>query len=105
MRLVFEPKTSSISQEEFITTLLAQTSLETSSSINLTMVGIDGKPTQKSLRQMLEEWIEFRAATVEKRSKHRHRDRSPGGTGRSSSPKKEERSSPKERAPFTEQAE
>lgn len=71
VRLVFEPKTSRISQEEFITTLLAQTSLETSSSINLTMVGIDGKPTQKSLRQMLEEWIEFRAATVEKRSKHR----------------------------------
>ena len=43
-----------ISQDEFITTLLAQTSLESSSPINLTMVGIDGKPTQKSLRQMLQ---------------------------------------------------
>ncbi|CAA2103995.1 DNA topoisomerase IV subunit A [Variovorax paradoxus] len=71
VRLVFEPKTSRISQEEFITTLLAQTSLETSSPINLTMVGIDGKPTQKSLRQMLNEWIAFRAVTVEKRSQHR----------------------------------
>jgi topoisomerase-4 subunit A len=71
VRLVFEPKTSRISQEEFITTLLAQTSLETSSSINLTMVGIDGKPTQKSLRQMLTEWIAFREITVEKRSRHR----------------------------------
>ena len=71
VRLVFEPKTSRISQEEFITTLLAQTSLETSSSINLTMVGIDGKPTQKSLRQMLNEWIAFREITVEKRSRHR----------------------------------
>ncbi|WPH12246.1 DNA topoisomerase IV subunit A [Variovorax paradoxus] len=71
VRLVFEPKTSRISQEEFITTLLAQTSLETSSPINLTMVGIDGKPTQKSLRQMLNEWIAFREVTVEKRSRHR----------------------------------
>jgi topoisomerase-4 subunit A len=71
VRLVFEPKTSRIGQEEFITTLLAQTSLESSSPINLTMVGIDGKPTQKSLRQMLNEWIAFREITVEKRSRHR----------------------------------
>jgi topoisomerase-4 subunit A len=71
VRLVFEPKTSRISQDEFITTLLAQTSLETSSPINLTMVGIDGKPTQKSLRQMLNEWIAFREITVEKRSRFR----------------------------------
>src|SRR5687767_6997374 len=71
VRLVFEPKTSRISQEEFITTLLAQTSLESSSPINLTMVGIDGKPTQKSLRQMLNEWIAFREITVERRSRHR----------------------------------
>ena len=71
VRLVFEPKTSRISQEEFITTLLAQTSLESSAPINLTMVGIDGKPTQKSLRQMLGEWIAFREITVERRSRHR----------------------------------
>ena len=71
VRLVFEPKTSRISQEEFITTLLAQTSLESSAPINLTMVGIDGKPTQKSLRQMLNEWIAFREITVERRSRHR----------------------------------
>ncbi|WP_295976960.1 DNA topoisomerase IV subunit A [uncultured Variovorax sp.] len=71
VRLVFEPKTSRISQEEFTTTLLAQTSLETSSPVNLTMVGIDGKPTQKSLRQMLNEWIAFREITVEKRSRFR----------------------------------
>lgn len=71
VRLVFEPKTSRISQDEFIGTLLSQTSLESSSPINLTMVGIDGKPTQKSLRQMLNEWIAFREITVEKRSRHR----------------------------------
>jgi topoisomerase-4 subunit A len=71
VRLVFEPKTSKIDQGELTTTLLAQTSLETSAPINLTMVGLDGRPTQKSLRQMLQEWIEFRQRTIERRSRHR----------------------------------
>ena len=71
VRLVFEPKTSKIEQSEFINVLLAHTSLESSSSINLTMVGLDGRPTQKSLRQMLMEWIEFRQITVQRRSQYR----------------------------------
>ncbi len=71
VRLVFEPKTSRIEQSELITTLLANTSLETSAPINLTMIGLDGRPTQKSLRQMLMEWIEFRHQTIERRSRHR----------------------------------
>ena len=71
VRLVFEPKTRTIEQQELITTLLAHTSLETSSSINLTMVGLDGKPVPKTLRQMFEEWIAFRQTTVQRRSQHR----------------------------------
>ncbi len=71
VRLVFEPKTSRIEQSELIQVLLAHTSLETSAPVNLTMVGLDGKPVQKSLRQMLQEWIEFRQRTVERRSRHR----------------------------------
>jgi topoisomerase-4 subunit A len=70
VRLVCEPKTSRIEQQELITTLLAHTSLETSASINMTMVGLDGRPTQKNLRQMLEEWIAFRQTTIERRSRH-----------------------------------
>ena len=71
VRLVFEPKTSRIEQSELITTLLAHTSLESSSPINLTMIGLDGRPAQKSLRQMLTEWIEFRQTTIARRSQHR----------------------------------
>ena len=71
VRLVCEPKTSRIEQAELITALLAHTSLETSSPINLTMIGLDGRPTQKSLRQMLGEWISFRQTTIERRSRHR----------------------------------
>lgn len=71
VRLVFEPKSRTISQSEFTQLLLAHTSLESSVSINLTCVGRDGRPTQKSLRQMLEEWIAFRQATVERRTQFR----------------------------------
>ena len=71
VRIVIEPKSSRVEQQDLITTLLAHTSLETSSSINMTAIGIDGRPIQKSLRQMLNEWIMFRAQTIERRSKHR----------------------------------
>ena len=71
VRLVFEPKTSRIEQLELITTLLAHTSLESSSPINLTMIGLDGRPAQKSLRQMLTEWIDFRQTTIARRSQYR----------------------------------
>ena len=71
VRLVCEPKTSRIEQQELITTLLAHTSLETTSPVNLTMIGLDGRPTLKSLRQMLTEWIAFRQSTIERRSRHR----------------------------------
>ncbi|HVZ46333.1 MAG TPA: DNA topoisomerase IV subunit A [Ramlibacter sp.] len=71
VRIVFEPKTSRIDQGELATTLLAHTSLETSSPVNLTVVGLDGRPAQKSLRQLLAEWLEFRQRTIERRSRHR----------------------------------
>ncbi len=71
VRLVFEPKSRTVEQADLITQLLAHTSLETSAPINLTMIGGDGRPTQKSLRQMLVEWLAFREATVSRRTRHR----------------------------------
>ena len=71
VRLVFEPKTRTVEQQELITILLAHTSLESSCSINMTMVGADGRPTQKSLRQMLTEWVGFRMETVTRRTQFR----------------------------------
>jgi len=71
VRIVFEPKTGRVPQQELITCLLAHTSLETSAPINLTMVGLDGRPVQKSLRRMLEEWVAFRQQTITRRSQHR----------------------------------
>ena len=71
VRLVFEPKSRAVDQQDLINTLLAQTGLESSAPVNLTMVGLDGRPTQKSLRQMLAEWIAFRQRTVQRRTQHR----------------------------------
>ena len=71
VRLVFEPKSRTVEQSELITTLLAQTSLESSAPINLTMVGRDGRPTAKSLRRMLVEWLDFRGSTVQRRTRFR----------------------------------
>ena len=71
VRLVFEPKTRTVEQQELVTALLAHTSLESSVPVNLTMIGADGRPTQKSLRRILVEWLAFRRATVERRTRHR----------------------------------
>jgi topoisomerase-4 subunit A len=71
VRLVFEPKTRTVEQQDLIRTLLAQTSLESNAPVNLTMVGLDGKPVAKSLRDMLVEWVEFRQLTVSRRTRHR----------------------------------
>ncbi|HEX3380434.1 MAG TPA: DNA topoisomerase IV subunit A, partial [Paraburkholderia sp.] len=71
VRLVFEPKSSRIDQTEFVTTLLAHTSLESNAPLNMVMVGGDGRPRQKGLSEILHEWIAFRFATVTRRTRHR----------------------------------
>jgi len=71
VRIMLEPKSSRIPQDEFMAVLLAHTSLEASISVNLTMVGRDGRPQQKNLLTILHEWINFRFATVERRTRHR----------------------------------
>ncbi len=71
VRLVFEPKSRAVEQQELINTLLAHTSLESTAPVNLTVIGIDGRPTQKGLRQILVEWVAFRQATVQRRTQHR----------------------------------
>ncbi|WP_227242727.1 DNA topoisomerase IV subunit A [Paraburkholderia caribensis] len=71
VRLVFEPKSRTIDQAEFVTTLLAHTSLESNATLNLVMVGADGRPRQKGLGEILREWVGFRFATVTRRTRHR----------------------------------
>ncbi|MBC3908632.1 DNA topoisomerase IV subunit A [Undibacterium umbellatum] len=71
VRLVLEPKSKNQDQTEFMQMLLAHTSLETSASINLVMIGGDGRPRQKGLLDILSEWIAFRFTTVTRRTQFR----------------------------------
>lgn len=71
VRLVFEPKSRTIDPQALANMLLANTSLESNAPVNLTMVGLDGRPTSKSVRQVLVEWVAFRQATVQRRTRHR----------------------------------
>jgi topoisomerase-4 subunit A len=71
VRLVFEPRTSKIDEDEFANLLLAKTSLETNAPINLVMVGLDGRPAGKNLRDVVSEWVDFRFETVTRRTRHR----------------------------------
>ncbi|MEB0140976.1 MULTISPECIES: DNA topoisomerase IV subunit A [unclassified Undibacterium] len=71
VRLVLEPKSKNQDQAEFMQMLLAHTSLETSASINLVMIGGDGRPRQKGLLDIINEWIAFRFITVTRRTQFR----------------------------------
>ncbi|HWU84921.1 MAG TPA: DNA topoisomerase IV subunit A [Rhodocyclaceae bacterium] len=71
VRIVLEPRSSRMSQDEFMSILLAHTSLEASVSMNLTMIGRDGRPQQKNLAQIISEWIDFRYVAVGRRTQHR----------------------------------
>ena len=71
VRLVFEPKSKNIDVNEFVNLLLAHTSLESNAPMNLVMIGNDGRPRQKGLKEIISEWIAFRVATVTRRTQFR----------------------------------
>jgi topoisomerase IV subunit A len=70
VRLVFEPKSSRIERDVLINALLKHTSLESTVSLNLVCIGLDGRPRQMGLREMLQQWVDYRIHTVRRRSQH-----------------------------------
>ncbi len=70
VRLVFEPKSSRIEREVLINALLKHTCLESTVSLNLVCIGLDGRPRQMGLREILQQWIDYRIHTVRRRSQH-----------------------------------
>jgi len=71
VRIVLEPRSSRMPQEQFIALLLARTSLEVTVSANMVAIGLDGRPNQKNIVELLAEWVQFRTATVTRRSQTR----------------------------------
>src|SRR5262247_3451840 len=71
LRLVLEPRSSRQEPEEFMRFLLAHTSLEENFPVNLVALGLDGRPRRKNIAELVGEWVQFRIATVTRRSKFR----------------------------------
>jgi topoisomerase-4 subunit A len=67
IRLVISPRSNRVDPETLIAHLFATTDLEKTLRVNLNMIGLDGRPAVKNLKEILEEWLEFRTATVKRR--------------------------------------
>lgn len=67
VRLILEPKTSKVASDELMAFLLVHTSMEVSCPVNMVMIGTDGRPAQKGLLKIIQEWIEFRLNVVRRR--------------------------------------
>ena len=71
LRLVLEPRSSRQEPEEFMRFMLTHTSLEENFPVNLVALGLDGRPVRKNIAELVGEWVQFRIATVTRRSKFR----------------------------------
>ena len=71
-RLVITPRSNRVDVEELMAHLFATTDLERTYRVNLTMIGLDGRPRQFKLRELLTEWLQFRIETVRRRLQFRY---------------------------------
>jgi topoisomerase-4 subunit A len=70
-RLLVIPRSKRIDADEVMSHLFATTDLEKSYRVNMNMIGLDGRPKVKGLRDILVEWLAFRTETVRKRLQYR----------------------------------
>ena len=70
-RMVIVPRSNRIDIPALMQHLFATTDLESSYRFNSNVIGLDGKPQVKNLKQMLSEWISFRLETVRRRLQYR----------------------------------
>ena len=71
VRIVLIPRSNRVDAESLMAHLFATTDLEKSVRVNLNMVGLDGRPRVKNLKDILSEWLEYRFQTVTRRLNHR----------------------------------
>ncbi|TWP35379.1 DNA topoisomerase IV subunit A, partial [Xylella fastidiosa subsp. fastidiosa] len=71
VRIVLFPRSQRIDVEQLMGHLFATTDLEKSHRVNLNVIGLDGRPQVKPLKQLLSEWLSFRSDTVTRRLKYR----------------------------------
>ena len=71
VRLVVVPRSNRIDIDALMSHLFATTDLERSYRVNMNMIGLDGWPQVKNLRDMLLEWLTYRTETVRRRLQYR----------------------------------
>jgi len=71
-RIVITPRSNRVDIEGLMTHLFATTDLERTYRVNLTMIGLDGRPRQMNLRELLGDWLKFRIETVRRRLQFRY---------------------------------
>ncbi|MDO6428049.1 DNA topoisomerase IV subunit A [Thalassotalea sp. 1_MG-2023] len=71
VRLVVVPRSNRVDIEQLMQHLFATTDLEKNYRVNLNMIGLDGKPAVKNLRDILSEWLVYRRETVTRRLQYR----------------------------------
>lgn len=70
-RVVIIPRSNRVDADALMAHLFATTDLEKSYRVNLNMIGLDGRPRVKNLREILGEWLQYRTDTVRRRLEHR----------------------------------
>ena len=70
-RLVITPRSRRVDVEQLMNHLFATTDLERSYRVNMNVIGLDGRPRVRNLREMLAEWLTFRTQTVRRRLQYR----------------------------------
>ncbi len=70
-RLVIVPRSNRVDVDSLMSHLFSTTDLERSYRVNMNVIGINGRPQLKNLRDLLDEWLTFRTETVRRRLQHR----------------------------------
>lgn len=74
VRLVIEPKSRAVSQEDLLAFLFAYTDLECNTSLNLTLLDTHRRPGQIGLPALLRQWCDYRLGAVTRRLTQRIAD-------------------------------
>lgn len=70
-RVVLIPRSNRVDQMGLMSHLFATTDLERTFRVNLNVIGINGRPQVKDIRQLLSEWLSYRTETVRRRLQFR----------------------------------
>jgi topoisomerase IV subunit A len=70
-RLVIVPRSNRVDFDQLMDHLFATTDLEKNARVNLNVIGNNGRPGVRNLKEVLVEWLDYRRQTVIRRLEHR----------------------------------